>query len=388
MSIEGGEDLGSFTSYLTGLIPGQYYYVRAFATNALGTAYGLSKTFTTLALPALTTSSVSSIIATSASCTGEIIKDGNPALTVRGICWGTSQNPTIANSKTSDGTGIGVFTGNLTGLASNTKYYVRAYATNTEGTAYGAELTFTTLPDSVTTNLVTAINSTSATSGGTVVGTGSEPMIARGVCWNTIGTPTITNSKTIDGTSKGSFTSSLSDLAASTASVTRTYYVRAYATNAGGTVYGNEQSFKTVGYVGLGGGYVFFDQGESTTYGTWRYLECAISYSVSSYYWKTSNDGTLSTSIAVGTGLENSNLMNSTTYPAAKFCLDYSNNGKDDWFLPSLEELKLVQNIFPNLVYRCWTSSEVDTLNAYKYYSGWTTGNKMTYGYVLPVRRY
>ena len=77
-------------------------------------------------------------------CGGNVTSDGNLDVTARGVCWSTSPNPTISNSKTTDGTGTGSFTSNVTGLAEGTTYYVRAYATNSKGTAYGAEKSFTT----------------------------------------------------------------------------------------------------------------------------------------------------------------------------------------------------------------------------------------------------
>jgi uncharacterized protein (TIGR02145 family) len=95
-------------------------------------------------VPVLTTSSVTNIAATTASCGGNVSSDGGATVTARGICWSTSQNPTIANSKTTDSTGIGKFTSTLTGLTANTMYYVRAYATNSAGTGYGSSVSFTT----------------------------------------------------------------------------------------------------------------------------------------------------------------------------------------------------------------------------------------------------
>ena len=78
-------------------------------------------------------------------CGGNVTFDGWSEITARGVCWSTSPNPTINDSKTTDGSGIGSFTSNITGLADGTTYYVRAYATNSKGTAYGEEKSFTTL---------------------------------------------------------------------------------------------------------------------------------------------------------------------------------------------------------------------------------------------------
>jgi hypothetical protein len=96
------------------------------------------------AFASLSTAAVSSITTTSATSGGNITSDGGSPVTVRGVCWSTATGPTIANSKTIDGAGVGSFISNITGLTTATTYYVRAYATNANGTAYGNELSFLT----------------------------------------------------------------------------------------------------------------------------------------------------------------------------------------------------------------------------------------------------
>ncbi len=95
-------------------------------------------------LAQLTTAAVSSITSSSAICGGNIISNGGSAVIARGVCWSTNNNPTIANSHTTDGNGNGSYTSNISGLAANTTYYVRAYATNSNGTAYGNSVSFAT----------------------------------------------------------------------------------------------------------------------------------------------------------------------------------------------------------------------------------------------------
>lgn len=95
---------------------------------------------------ALTTDAITVIAQTTATGGGEVTDIGASAVTDRGVCWSTVTEPTIADSLTSDGSGIGVFVSSLTSLIANTTYFVRAYATNSEGTSYGNEVTFTTLP--------------------------------------------------------------------------------------------------------------------------------------------------------------------------------------------------------------------------------------------------
>ena len=93
---------------------------------------------------AVTTASVSAVTTTTATSGGNISDDGGNAITVRGVCWGTSQDPTTADTCTTDGSGTGSFTSSLTGLTANTTYYVRAYATNSEDLQYGPNVSFTT----------------------------------------------------------------------------------------------------------------------------------------------------------------------------------------------------------------------------------------------------
>ena len=131
---------------LTGLDFARTYYARAYATGPAGTVYGEELTFTTLPiLPTVTTAAATAVTGTTATTGGDVTADGGAAITARGVCYGLTTNPTVAGSKTEDGTTTGAFVSNLTGLKGLTKYYVRAYATNSVGTAYGPEISFTTL---------------------------------------------------------------------------------------------------------------------------------------------------------------------------------------------------------------------------------------------------
>ena len=238
-----GAGTGTFTSSITGLTPCTTYHVRAYATNSVGTSYGNDVTFTTNALiPTITTTAVSNITATTASSGGNVTSDGGSAITSRGVCWSTSTNPTTANSHTTDGTGTGTFTSSITGLIPGSTYHVRAYATNSVGTSYGNDVTFTTIAvvPTVTTTTVSNITPTTASSGGNVTSDGGAAVTARGVCWSTLTNPTTSNSHTTDGAGTGTFTSSITGLAPGT-----TYHVRAYATNSVGTSYGNDVTFTT-----------------------------------------------------------------------------------------------------------------------------------------------
>ena len=220
---------------------GTTYYTRAYATNSAGTAYGNELTFRTLTYPTVITTVASNISVTTASSGGNITDDGGAAITARGVCWSTSINPTVADSYTSDGTGIGNFNSSITGLVAGTTYYLRAYATNSVGTAYGSTVSFTTLDQpTVITNIVTNITSTTAVSGGDVTNEGGTPVTVRGIVWNTVGSPDINSyiGITSNGGGMGTFTATMTSLTPG-----QTYYVRAYATNIINTSYGQEETF-------------------------------------------------------------------------------------------------------------------------------------------------
>ena len=235
-----GNGLGVFTSNMSNLSMGTIYYVRAYAVNSVGVAYGNEVIFTTLSIPSVTTNIASNITSTTAVSGGTVISDGGALVTVRGVCYSTSPNPSTADSVTNDGLGIGAFTSNIASLSPGTTYYVRAYAINVVGIAYGNEGSFTTpavLPI-VTTTAVSNIMKNSASSGGDVTYDGGASITGRGVCWSTSHNPTTANSHTSDSTGTGVFVSSLTGLNPQT-----TYYVRAYAINSVGTAYGNEETF-------------------------------------------------------------------------------------------------------------------------------------------------
>ena len=197
--------------------------------------------------PTVTTSTPSNVTTNSATCGGNVTSDGGATVTARGVCWSTSQNPTISGSHTTDGTGTGSFTSNITGLAESTTYYVRAYATNSEGTSYGSQKSFTTESggSSATTPTVTTatpfdIAIYSAACGGNVTSDGGANVFERGICYSTSQNPTTSNYTVQSGSGIGSYNCYMTGLNQST-----TYYVRAYAINSEGTAYGNQVSFTT-----------------------------------------------------------------------------------------------------------------------------------------------
>jgi hypothetical protein len=240
---------GAFTKDITGLTPATSYQYNCYATNADGTVlYGTPGSFTTAATAPVVaaTSAASAITYNSATSGGNVTSNGGSAVTARGICWSTGSAPTTSNNSYSAGSGTGSFTGYITGLAANTTYYVRAYATNAIGTTYGTQISFATTaqlyaPTVASTTSATSITQTTAASGGNVTSDGGATITARGICWSSAtSSPTTANSvQTASGTT-GSFSANLSGLSAGT-----TYYVRAYATNSQGTTYASYVSFTT-----------------------------------------------------------------------------------------------------------------------------------------------
>lgn len=240
-----GTGMGDFTSSLTSLTEGTTYYLRAYATNSEGTNYGDEVSFTTTAtsIAIVTTAVVTTITTASAVTGGNVTNDGQLPITARGVAWGTAQNPTVEGPHSTDGTGAGEFSSNLTGLTDGTTYYVRAYATNSKGTAYGNEVSFKTAAPALatlTTAAISNLTSTATVSGGNITADGGAAVTARGIVWNTAPAPTVEHHKTSDGTGNGAFTSNITGLTDGTV-----YYVRSYATNKAGTAYGNEVKFIT-----------------------------------------------------------------------------------------------------------------------------------------------
>lgn len=237
---------------LSNLENGKTYYYKPFASTNYGYVFGEELSFNTLGYntPSLSTTQVTSIGEYTAISGGEISSDGGLPITVKGICWSTTNNPTINDNKTNEGSGTAAFKSQLSALSSGTTYYVRSYATNSKGTSYGNEVSFKTYvfnKPTLTTNNITDISKLSAISGGKISSDGGMPITSKGICWSTTSNPTISNNKTNEGGGLSNFTSKLSDLSSGT-----TYYVRAYATNDKGTTYGDEVSFKTLFNDGVG----------------------------------------------------------------------------------------------------------------------------------------
>lgn len=249
-SSQNGNNLGSFDFTVQPLSPATTYFVRAYATNANGTAYGNVVTFSTSnpnssgGLPVVETEIVSYSDGLTAVTGGDITDDGGLAVTSRGVCWviGTTTTPTINNNITNDGAGGGSFQSTINNLLPGTSYFVRAYATNDAGTSYGITYSFTTneLPVVNTIDVeLTNINVAHVT--GEAISNGGSNISSRGFCWSTSPNPTINDDSISAGSGLGFFDKTIDGLHTDT-----TYYVRAYTVNNIGIAYGSVMSFSTL----------------------------------------------------------------------------------------------------------------------------------------------
>lgn len=341
---------------------------------------------------------------------GTVITEGDEGYYERGFAWSLNTNPTVDNaSESTDGSGVGpYFLDTLLGFTFelNTTYNLRAYLkTYNAGTIYGNNITFTT-PNvyTVSTYPVLTIYSRSATLYGNITAADfSDTNVSnKGFCVSTSATPTITNSTIIAGNQNlGDFTAEVTDL-----NINTNYYVRSFGYDqTSNVIYGEIMTFRTTGFTGASGGYVFFDKGETTN--GWRYLEAApndLIYNGSNLIkWGCYGSSILQTSKEVGTGLENTNRIIAACNAAncaARICSDYSVNGLSDWFLPSQNEMGVMSfslngivNLGSYVDQVHWTSSQYDGATAWVYntYLGFGPGfgvSKNNENLVRAVRRF
>lgn len=243
---EKGAGINSFSIQIAGLVPATKYYTRAYLITAYDVVYSDVVIFTTLGynLATVSSGSFSAIALRTASVDYTITAAGGGAISQRGTCWNTTGTPTISNTRTTEGTGVGSFTSQLSGLLPNTLYYVRSYATNQAGTAYGSVQQFRTLDFSLAslgTLSVSSVSKIGAIASSSISSDGGDTIIEKGFCWATTSSPTIVNSRVNLGSGTTSFSYQFTGLTTVT-----TYYVRAYAINSKGVSYSSQVSFKTL----------------------------------------------------------------------------------------------------------------------------------------------
>ncbi|MCR5071050.1 MAG: carboxypeptidase regulatory-like domain-containing protein [Bacteroidales bacterium] len=242
----------SFDSTVSGLESETKYYFRAYAENNVGLSYSDKVlSFTTGSLPSVpgvTTEAIDNITSSSARAKGNITSMGNlDKITRYGHVWSTSPSPTLeTGSSTNLGelTTTSSFTSKLEGLSSYTTYYVRAYASNAKGTAYGKDVAFVTGKGDpeIETSAVTEIVHNAATCGGRIVTTGGHEITEYGICWGKSALPTFNGPHVAaDEENAGAFQVRLEGLDTQTV-----YYVRAYIrTTENYVFYGSDVKFST-----------------------------------------------------------------------------------------------------------------------------------------------
>jgi len=240
--------IGQFSVTFTKLLPNCNYSYRAYAINSTGVGYGDEMSFTTHkdTTKAITKPTVSINSQTVIGLiTGYLVSDGGSPILKRGFCYSkTKIRPDLTDSVFYSNDTTAVFTDSITNLSFNTIYQVVAFATNAFGTSYSSTVLFMSAAPAiavVSTNSAMAMNYSSGLVSGTIVNAGGGLITEKGVCFSTYSGPTVNNYKVINADTGSVFSVNILYLLPST-----TYYVRAYAINAGGTAYGNELSFTTL----------------------------------------------------------------------------------------------------------------------------------------------
>lgn len=242
--VDKGAGSESFLFLIGSLSPNSIYYFRAFAINEAGVAYGDKKQAITLVgSPKVITAPVLDITINTAQSGGEIINTGGGYIYDKGLCWSLTENPDLQNNYFSLGQGSDAFTFVIDSLELNTRYHVRAYALNQVDTAFGQNLSFTTLialPE-VETGVVESITSSTAKLYGKVTYDGAGNILSRGFCWDTSQNVDTTHTHQTAGNGMGEFSLIVAELEHNTE-----YYYKAYAINEAGLTYGEEKVFATL----------------------------------------------------------------------------------------------------------------------------------------------
>lgn len=227
------------------------YYIRAFVENVNGISWSdvlVEPGDNPATIPTISTIEPFSVYSGSAKSGGIIANDGGGAITAKGVCWNTTGTPTTDDSTSSEGTGTADFESNMTPLNPSTTYYVRAYATNSAGTAYGDEETFTTTAATIPTVLLynaTDIDTDQIRLWGRIVDNGGSVITSKGFVWNLTGNPTQTSNFNSGGSGDADFNVLITGLPSGVV-----IYMRVVAQNSTGWALGQvaEVTLMTEGY--------------------------------------------------------------------------------------------------------------------------------------------
>jgi hypothetical protein len=304
--------------------------------------------------------------------------DGGTKIQTYGICWDTSINPTIISSlKMKELSGNIKFNAVMEGLLINKTYYVRPYAVNEVGVAYGKQIIFETKGNipTIQTQDITNITGLTFNAGGTIIDNGNWPITSQGICWAYGSSPTLENANGI--VLVDSTLNAFNKVVEITNDKRINIHVRAFASNKVGTSYGDTKIIFLNSPYHIGqnafGGYIFFIDA------TGSHGLVASTYQHSTFKWGCTGTYLSSTNgVDIGTGSQNTNsIVSSCSDPqtAAKECNNLLFGGYDDWCLPSQMELNsfyyslklnnsdIAGVLLDNMLY--WSSTQADSNNAY-----------------------
>ena len=250
--VEGDDE--TFSLLIDELKPVTTYYIRAYATNALGTGYSETFTYETpLNFPDLDETTVTEVKPTTAKAASVVISENGSEVTEKGFCLSkTVEEPTIENSKIVVPGTTAAYSVVLTNLESGTTYYIRSYATNSKGTGYGEVAEFTTAVD-IGETIVSDITDTDASASAEILTTSDHLAITeKGFCYSSANAvPTVADTKKVSSKQGNDIAANLTGLTANTK-----YYICAYVVNDKGTYYGAVSEFTTQKGVTIGNTFV------------------------------------------------------------------------------------------------------------------------------------